>query len=152
MRLLDGQVEYSFLVQNVLDTKNLQFIFCFWELHPSDAFIREYLEKNENQLNKYQGLFIEILKNPLVSTNKKLLHTLASMSRKLGLSSPKLKKNEIDKVFAFISLFINDIRESIKETDVEDLMELEKIFDDAKSSKENEQIRENYDDRSKNNH
>lgn len=119
VNVVDGLIEYGYLVTCIIKVNNGQFIYSFWENHPNDGIIKSWLEHDTqkkpagSKLNKYQKFIIQLYTNPSISTVNKWKNKVLNISKKLKLSI--LNENQInnEKFNAFIELLLNEMNDEM---------------------------------------
>lgn len=118
---VDGLIDYGYLVTCVVKTNNAQVIYSFWEAHPNDGLIKEWLEKdirNESisslvKLNAYQKFIVDMYTNPAISTRNKWKVKVLNVSKKLRLGISEFPQIQGDRFFAFTELLLNEMEDEM---------------------------------------
>jgi hypothetical protein len=124
INIIDGLIEYGYLVACVIKINNGFFIYSFWENHPDDGIIKDWLENeiqkdlNGTTLNKYQKFIIQLYTNPCISTTEKWKMKTLNISKKLRLSILNSDQVNKDKFIAFTELLLNEMEEEM-DNDIE---------------------------------
>ncbi|KAG0683255.1 hypothetical protein C6P42_001368 [Pichia californica] len=118
---IDGLVEYGYLVTCMIRTKSFNTIYSFWENHPNDGLIKEWLENeicNDIKINPYQKFIIEMYTNAGISTVTKWRAKVLDISKKLRLSILNIKQVNKSKFCAFTEMLLNEMEEEM-DNDIE---------------------------------
>lgn len=119
INVIDGLIEYGYLVTCIIKTKNAGIVYSFWERHGNDGLIKEWLElESGDGLNKYQKFIIDMYTNASISTVNKWKLKVLNISKKLRLGIVNSEQVNKDKYFAFIELLLNEMEEEM-EHDIE---------------------------------
>ena len=137
INVVDGLIEYGYLVACAVRTNSFRIIYSFWEMHPNDGLIKEWLEKGVKREdysnshmspNVYQKFIFELYTNPAISTVNKWKVKVLNVSKKLRLGTLDFHHVHGDKVFAFTELLLNEM-----EDEMDNDVERREYFDDIKS-------------------
>ena len=127
INVVDGLIEYGYLVTCAVRTNSFRVIYSFWEIHPNDGLIKEWLEKGVGKVdcidsdigpNVYQKFIFELYSNPAISTVNKWKVKVLNVSRKLRLGILDVHHINEDKFFAFTELLLNEMEDEM-DNDVE---------------------------------
>lgn len=107
----DRLIDYGYLVTCMIKTRNFKIIYSFWENHPNDGLIKEWLENEiindkNNKINPYQKFIISVFTNAGVSTVSKWKSRILDISKKLKLSILNIDLINRNKFYAFTELLL----------------------------------------------
>ncbi|GAV30266.1 hypothetical protein PMKS-003776 [Pichia membranifaciens] len=137
INVVDGLIEYGYLVACAVRTNSFRTIYSFWEMHPNDGLIKEWLEKGvkrENYSNNhicpnvYQKFIFELYTNPAISTVNRWKVKVLNVSKKLRLGILDFHHVHEDKFFAFTELLLNEM-----EDEMDNDIERREYFENIKS-------------------
>lgn len=114
----DRLIDYGYLVTCMIKTRNFDIIYSFWENHPNDGLIKEWLENEiandkNNKINPYRKFIISVYTNAGVSTVSKWRLKILDISKKLKLSILNIDSINKSKFYAFTELLLNEMSDEM---------------------------------------
>lgn len=126
VHLIKTMTDETNIADSVIECDNASLAYCFWEAHPMNSEMKEFLMTKKDSLNAYQRIIVDYVSNPIISGSRRYSLRLRRLSERMHLSAyePAGRRNN-DKFVSSIELLLANLRED-KDVDKECYEEMSK--------------------------